>query len=174
MAENALLGARSEELLYLLDANTLITANNQYYPIERIPQYWDWLIEKGEAGLVKIPVEIAEEVGTKSDAVGEWIRRKDVAEALRLKEPVHVPSFRRVMREGYSPSLDETQIQKLGRDPLLVAYGLAGPNRTIVTKEISKPKREPQNRKVPDACDALKLRWIDDFDFYSELDFRIR
>nr|WP_234706678.1 DUF4411 family protein [Ensifer aridi] len=27
--------------VYLLDANVLITAKNQYYPIHRVPEFWD-------------------------------------------------------------------------------------------------------------------------------------
>ena len=49
-------------MLYLLDANVLIDANRDYYPIERVPEFWDWLIEKGELGHVKVPVEIYEEI----------------------------------------------------------------------------------------------------------------
>ena len=30
-------------MLYLLDANVLITANNLYYPIDSVPEYWEWL-----------------------------------------------------------------------------------------------------------------------------------
>ena len=30
-------------MLFLLDASVLITANNTYYPIERVPEFWEWL-----------------------------------------------------------------------------------------------------------------------------------
>lgn len=30
-------------MLYLLDANVLITANNSYYEIGRVDEFWDWL-----------------------------------------------------------------------------------------------------------------------------------
>jgi DNA helicase HerA-like ATPase len=49
-------------VLYLLDANVLITAHNQYYPINRIPEFWGWLRHMGERGIVKVPLEIYEEV----------------------------------------------------------------------------------------------------------------
>jgi len=48
-------------LLYLLDANTLINAKNLYYPIERVPEFWDWLIHQGQQSNIKIPIEIYEE-----------------------------------------------------------------------------------------------------------------
>jgi Domain of unknown function (DUF4411) len=30
-------------MLYLPDASVLITAHNLYYPIDRVPEYWEWL-----------------------------------------------------------------------------------------------------------------------------------
>jgi hypothetical protein len=49
-------------MLYLLDANVLITANSSYYPIDQVPEFWSWLQHQGASGLVKIPLEIMEEV----------------------------------------------------------------------------------------------------------------
>lgn len=57
-------------MLYLLDANVLITAHNNYYPIDRFPEFWDWLAHQGNQGNLKIPVEIYEEIkegGTDKD-----------------------------------------------------------------------------------------------------------
>ena len=49
-------------LLYLLDANVLVDADRDYYPINRIPEFWDWLAVMGELGRVKVPQEMYEEV----------------------------------------------------------------------------------------------------------------
>ena len=38
-------------MLYLLDSNVLIDANRDYYPIERVPEFWDWLVAMGELGV---------------------------------------------------------------------------------------------------------------------------
>lgn len=45
-------------MLDLLDANVLIDANRDYYPIERVPEFWEWLADLGECGLTKVPPEI--------------------------------------------------------------------------------------------------------------------
>ena len=52
---------RNQILLFLLDANTLIDAKRDYYPIDRIPEFWDWLIFQGQQGKIKIPIEVYEE-----------------------------------------------------------------------------------------------------------------
>ena len=43
-------------MLYLLDANVPITANNTYYPIEQVPEFWGWLQHQGQQGNIKIPL----------------------------------------------------------------------------------------------------------------------
>ena len=47
-------------MLYILDANVLIDANRDYYPIQRIPEFWEWLVHVGQSTAVKIPIEIYE------------------------------------------------------------------------------------------------------------------
>ena len=49
-------------MLYLLDASLLITANNTYYPVDSVAEYWDWLQHHAEQGNLKMPLEIFEEV----------------------------------------------------------------------------------------------------------------
>jgi hypothetical protein len=160
-------------LLYLLDANTLIRANADYYPIDRIPQFWDWLIECGNAGLAKIPNEIADEVTAGRDEVADWLRGANAKIALRLGERVDVALLRHVVTNGYAPDLDATEMQKIGKDPFLVAYALGKADRTVVTKELSKPSKQRANRKVPDVCDSCGVAWLNDFGFYRAADFRI-
>lgn len=48
-------------MLYLIDANVLITAHNDYYPIDGVPEFWDWLTHQATNGILKMPVEIYEE-----------------------------------------------------------------------------------------------------------------
>ncbi|ADE86664.1 DUF4411 family protein [Rhodobacter capsulatus] len=160
-------------MIYLLDANTLIRANADYYPIERIPQFWDWLIGCGQTGLVKIPNEIADEVTAGRDDVADWLKEAEAKNALRLSERVDITALRHVVATGYAPDLDSTEMQKIGKDPFLIAYALGKPDRRVVTKEQSKPSKIRSNRKVPDVCDACGVTWLNDFGFYREADFRI-
>ena len=49
-------------LLYLLDANVLIDANRDYYPLGRVPEFWDWLVDRASRHQVKIPLDMYEEI----------------------------------------------------------------------------------------------------------------
>lgn len=72
-------------MLYLLDANILITAANTYYPISRVPEFWSWLQNQAVAGLVKIPIEMHEEVleGRKEDdELLDWVKNDNNRAAL--------------------------------------------------------------------------------------------
>lgn len=45
-----------------------------------------------------------------------------------------------------------------------------GPAVTIVTRQVSKPKEQRQNRKVPDVCAQFGVRRISNSQFFRGLD----
>ena len=162
-------------MLYLLDANVLIDANRNYYPIERVPEFWDWLVEMGNLGFVKVPEEIYEEIvlppPSRPDALINWLQsNRDV---MVLNEPVSERLVFSVVEDGYAHDLTDEEVEKVGRDPFLIAYALANVSeRWIVTNESSKPSRTRANRHIPDVSHALGVeRCIDTFELIRELDF---
>ncbi len=160
-------------MLYLLDANVLIRADSDYYPIDRMPLFWEWLKSEGAAGHAKIPFEIYEEIASGNDDLSVWVQETEVCEVLRLDEEVDRNALNRVLDEAYGLDLTDTELQEAGRDPFLIAYALMGESRCIVTKEVSKPSKTRGRRKIPDACNMLDVPWLSDFRFYQERNFRI-
>ncbi len=162
-------------MLYLLDANVLIDANRDYYPLDRVPQFWDWLIEMSSLGRVKIPEEISEEIVLprphNPDLLVNWLNaHRDV---LILPEQVQVDLVAHASEEGYGNDLTDDEIEKIGRDPFLVAYGLSHRSeRCVVTTEHSRPSRRRANRKLPDVCHDLNIHCIDTFTMTRDLNFR--
>lgn len=162
-------------LLYLLDANVLIDANRDYYPLDRVPQFWDWLATMGRLGRVKVPVEIYEEIVLpkphKRDLLVDWlITNKDT-----LVHPCQVVAniVAVVTDQSYAQDLTDDEVEKIGRDPFLVAYAVGRTlDRCIVTTEHSKPSRRRANRKLPDVCGDFNIRCIDTFRMTRELNFR--
>jgi len=76
-------------VLYLLDANVPIRANAEYYPIMRLPQFWDWLVREASAGHVKMPREIYEEITpAKDDPLKDWVEDENVRAAIELDEVI--------------------------------------------------------------------------------------
>lgn len=163
-------------MLYLLDANVLITANSQYYPIDQVPEFWSWLQHQAASGFVKIPLEVMEEIKEghrDNDPLIDWITQDDNHDVLVLQENVDVVLVQRVVTEGYAPDLTDDQVEKIGRDPFLIAYALADPGeRWVVTTEVSRPSAQPQNRKVPDVCRTVSVRCCGPFTLNRNLGFR--
>ena len=160
-----------DNLLFLLDANVLIDANRDYYPLERVPEYWTWLVDRGRNGRVKIPRQMYGEVlAGKGDALTTWVR--DNRRDLMLDEEVLEENVAQVVEEGYATNLMEVSADKLGQDPFLIAYTLADPlNRTVVTTEVSKPGKKGVNRHVPDVCRTFGVQCCDAFDLIVALAF---
>ena len=161
-------------MLYLLDANVLIRAHEDYYGIDQVPQFWDWLLMSALNGMVKMPFEIHDEIAISNGPLKDWITTADVKKALILEEEVKRDLVDRVLGEGYAPDLTDSEIEKIGRDPFLVAYALVQAGRIVVTKEVSKPSKQRANRKLPDVCARVGVPWMKDFDFFKVAGFRTR
>ena len=102
-------------MLYLLDANVLIDANRDYYPLGRIPEFWDWLVDRATKQRVKIPLEMYEEIlAGKDDALTRWL--KDNRNALVLDETVNEFLVAEVTESGYAPDLSDEEVERVGRD----------------------------------------------------------
>jgi hypothetical protein len=163
-------------VIYLLDANVLITANSTYYAIDQVPEFWDWVHHQANSNRMKIPREIMEEIkaGRKDDdLLLDWLSSSDVEVSLLLDESVDVALLQQVVSIGYAPDLRDDEVEKLGRDPFLIAYSLADPtNRTVVTTEVSRPSAQRSNRKVPDVCQALGVLSCGPFALNKTLAFK--
>lgn len=164
-------------MLYLLDASVLITAKDNYYPLDRVPEYWDWLEFLAANGQVKIPREIFEEIkegpdDQAKDLLFEWIQRPSIQEAIILNEEVDIGLVQKVCNVGYAPDLNDVEIEEIGRDPFLIAYALKNPEtRAVITSEVSKPSLKRQKRRVPDVCNSLGIKWHTPFELNKFLKF---
>lgn len=161
-------------MLYLLDANVLIRAEEDYYGFEQVPQFWDWLFDQCQAGTVKMPLEIWREVSGSRTQLGIWINDADVKAALVLDEEADQNLLNDVLATGYGADLSDAELEKIGQDMFLVAYARAEAERVVVTKEVSAPAKQRANRKVPDVCNTFGTSWMTDFNLYRTLAFKVR
>jgi Domain of unknown function (DUF4411) len=80
-------------LLHLLDANVLITANRLYYALDRVPEFWEWLIYQGSNGNLKMPLEMVEEIREGTDDLADWIADRDHLDAICLDEEADIDAL---------------------------------------------------------------------------------
>src|SRR5437660_2701373 len=164
-------------MLYLLDANVLITAHNSYYPVDSVPEFWAWLVHKGNTGDLKVPLEMYEEVkeggkDDEKDPLLAWIKTHDVKTAVLLDEEADPALVASVVSTGYAPDLTDDEVLQIGKDPFLIAYALASPaDRCVVTTEVSRPRRVRQNRHVPDVCSTMGVLCYNTFQMTKALGF---
>lgn len=159
-------------MLYLLDANVLITANNQYYPLARIPEFWEWLVHIASDGQLKVPLEVIEEIKAGNDDLAEWLSDDGRLDALILGEEADVALVQRVIAKGYASDLTDTETPRLGNDPFLIAYALSDiANRCVVTTEVSKPSKQRANRHLPDVCRDFGVVCMNTFELVRALNF---
>lgn len=166
-------------MLYLLDANTLIDAKRDYYPVQRVPEFWEWLIFHGLQENIKIPFEVYREFDDKTDIDGNkdelamWSGKSEVKSALLFEEQPDRDLVSRIIYTGYLPEPTDQDLKKMGRDPFLLAYALKDPeNRCVVIMETSKPGRKTgSSRKVPDVGMDFNIRCLTTFEMIRELDF---
>ena len=172
-------------MLYLLDANVLITAHDNYYAIDRIPQFWEWIIYHAKQGQIKMPFEMISESRSPPNrgveiktTITPMAWRNNHETQLLLDASADQKTVSAVLKEDYElpqPSLDE--LNKIRKDPLLISYALTHVNTTIVTLEAKQENAtdtmKRHKRKIPFVCRKLGIRCIDTFDLIRELDFRI-
>jgi len=162
-------------LLYLLDANVLIDANRDYYPLGRVPEFWEWLANAGENGHAKIPLEVYEEIRDGKDELANWAKQDQISTALLFQEELDVSLVSYAIDRGYASDLTDDEVLKIGRDPFLIAYALNDrENRCVVTTEVSKPKKQRANRHLPDVCRDLEVECYNTFEFLRALNFSTR
>jgi hypothetical protein len=164
-------------MLYLIDANVVITAHNLYYPIDVVPEFWSWLVYQAEKSVIKMPVEVFEEVRDGStdeekDLLYGWISDEHNKSALQLDEEVNPDIVAEVVSSGYAPDLTDQELEQIGRDPFLIAYALAAKDeRCVVTTETSASTKQRQNRKIPDVCATFGVECCDPFSMFKALKF---
>ena len=78
-----------------------------------------------------------------------------------------------VIEQGYGSDLTDDELEEIGRDPILIAYGRIDlANRCVVTTEASAPSKKRQNRRVPDVCNDFGVAWCNTFILTKKLGFK--
>jgi len=137
-----------------------------------VPEFWEWLVHVALAGHLKLPLEIMDEIRAGNDNLAKWLSNADHLGPLSLGEESDIALVQRVITKGYAPDLDDTEIERLGNAPFLIAYALTDvANRCVVTTEVSKPRKQRANRHLPDVCREFGVLSMDTFELVRDLNF---
>jgi predicted nucleic acid-binding protein len=150
----------------------LIQAWQKYYNPKFCPDYWEVLIELGNHELIFIPEVVYEEITRTEDDLSKWLKASKIP-VKKIIEPVTI-----CLQNIYSNNpthqnlVDNTKARSLA-DPWVIAHALHE-NATVVTKEEKVTALGSNKIKIPNVCDNMGIKWINDFQFIGELDIQFK
>ena len=147
--------------MYLLDTSAFIEAHRRYYGLDFVPGFWDWLDANSDSGLIASVRAVLDELSGEDD-LSKWAKqRKAVFRNTNVRtqdalQKVAVWATQNYAREFVDEFLEKADCQLLA---FAKAYGC-----TVITHEQPEdPKKKRKTVKIPDACSAFGLTWIDTF-----------
>jgi hypothetical protein len=157
---------------YCLDANVLIEAWHKYYSPAFCPDYWEILAELGKKEIVFLPESVYDEITRTEDELAGWLKA-DKLPVLKISEPVTI-----CLKKIYSVNpkhrqlVDSAKARSLA-DPWLIAHAIHE-SATVVTKEEKVTALNAKRIKIPNVCDNLGVRCINDFQLINELSIKFK
>lgn len=160
--------------IYCLDANVLIQAWQKYYSPNICADYWDVLNQLGKDERIFIPEEVKNEIVVgvdkekEEDNLSKWLKSSSIP-VQKLTEDV-IKCWQTILQanELHKLLVDNVKGRSLA-DPWVISHAL-NRNATVVTKE--SPITSINAKKpitIPNVCENMGVRWIDDFTFVREL-----
>ena len=155
---------------YCLDANVLIQAWQKYYSPRFCPDYWNLLNDLGEKDKIFLPQNVFEEITKTEDDLANWLNDSKIP----IKEIDGVVA--NCLKDIYAANplhkylVDNTKQRSLA-DPWVIAHALKE-NACVVTKEEKVTALNTTRIKIPNVCENMGIRWINDFEFVEELNIQ--
>ena len=163
----------AKQHIYCIDANVLIQSWQKYYSPDLCPDYWNILNELGRQGRIFIPEEVKNEIvvadnpDKTEDDLSKWLKRSSI--------PIHKPTenviacWQKILQANPTHKLlvDNIKGRSLA-DPWLIAHAMDA-NATVVTKENIESAMNSKRIKIPNVCQNMEVRCIDDFAFIKEI-----
>ena len=157
----------ANSIRYCLDANVLIQAWQKYYNPKFCPDYWNVLIELGKKGKIFIPEMVSIEIIRTEDELSKWLRTSKIP-IIKINEPT-TKCLQNIYKTNSShKTLVDSSKNRSIADPWVIAHAIHE-NATVVTKEEKVTASNSNKIKIPNVCDNMGVRWINDFQFIDEL-----
>lgn len=152
---------------YCLDTNVLIQAWQKYYNPNFCPDYWTVLNELGKKGIIFLPEMVLGEIERVEDKLLKWVKSSDI-QIDKISEPVTKCLQNIYLANPIHKTLvDNTKARSLA-DPWVIAHAM-NEGAVVVTKEEKVTAANTRRIKIPNVCDNMNVRWMNDFQFIEEV-----
>ena len=154
-------------MAYLLDANTLIQAKNEYYGFDLCPGFWDWLDQQNAAGEVFSIDRIQQELERGNDDLATWA----TAHGNGFFQPVDDQTNQAMatvatwVQNGNFTDNAKREFLSCA-DPFLIAHAMAH-GHTVATHEVH-VEGERKKVKIPTVCRGLNVPCLRTFDMLRQ------
>lgn len=155
---------------YCLDANVLIQAWQKYYNPRFCPDYWNILIELGKRDKIFIPELVYEEIIRTEDDLTKWLKASKIT-IKKITEPLTICLQKIYAADPLHRNLVDNINGRSLADPWVIAHSIHE-NSIVVTKEEKIIALNSKRIRIPNVCDNMGVRWINDFQFIEELDIK--
>lgn len=157
--------------MHLLDANVFMEASRLYYSFKIAPGYWEWLVDKFEAGEIASTEAVYDEITTGTGDLVTWAKDSaldgfwlpDTAESLAVTAELAswADHPERLFKQS---AVDEF----MASADLRLASQACAIDATVVTRETSDPACK-KRVKLPDAARAVGVTCVQPFAAYESL-----
>lgn len=149
-------------MTYLLDANVFIEAKNRHYGLDFCPAFWNWILEKNQAGVVLSIDKVADEIQAGADELTDWAKNQ-ASVIFRNTDTSVIAQLGKVSKWATSQNYEAGAINTFFQiaDYYLIGHALAL-GSAIVTHEL--PSTSPKNIKIPNACAGLGISFMNPFE----------
>lgn len=109
--------------MYIFDTCILVNANRVQFPISTNNLFWDWLVDCGKQGKIKIPESVFDEIGEGNDGLAQWIKQNKEHFFIPKDDAyTHMPAVMDayVKAYGQDSSFPEGTLETLKADPYVV------------------------------------------------------
>lgn len=149
-------------MAYLLDADTLIRAKNDYYGFDICPGFWEWLKLANGQGKVFMPAAVRTELVKGNDNLAAWVKALPgsffISPSAATTQHFETVSAW-VQAQSFTPAAISDFFSKA--DYFLVAQAREL-GYTVVTNET--PDANSKKRvKIPTACIGVSASWTNAF-----------
>ena len=155
---------------YCLDANVLIQAWQKYYSPKICPNYWDILNHLGQNNKIFLPQMVYEEMTRTDDDLAKWLKSSSIPEIKIDEQVANCLKSIYAANPSHIQLVDNTKQRSLA-DPWVIAHAM-NEGAVIVTKEEKVTALNSTKVKIPNVCENMGIRYINDFEFIQEMGLR--
>ncbi len=157
---------------YCLDANVLIQAWQKYYNPKICPDYWNTLIELGKQNKIFLPELVYEEITKTEDELSKWLKASKIP-IEKISESVTICLQKIYAADPEHKKLVDNIRGRSLADPWVIAHAM-DKNAIVVTKEHKETALNSKRIKIPNVCENMRIKWIDDFEFIVEVGIKFK